>query len=64
MPHTDFSLDPSPCCNRAPRCPKCGKQMMFADSVSGPPGFDIRTFECIACDYVEKVDRNKHDGLD
>jgi hypothetical protein len=29
--------------------------MMFTLMVSGPPGFDIRTFECIACDCVEKA---------
>jgi len=29
--------------------------MMFTAMISGRPGFDIRTFECIACEYVEKV---------
>jgi hypothetical protein len=29
--------------------------MMFTSMVSAPPGFDIRTFECIASDYVETV---------
>jgi hypothetical protein len=28
---------------------------MFTGMEWGPPGFDIRTFECMACDYVEKV---------
>jgi hypothetical protein len=28
---------------------------MLTGIVSGPPGFDIRTFECIACDFVETL---------
>jgi hypothetical protein len=55
MPHTDFSPDPSLTTIERPRCPKCEGQMMFTGMESGPPGFDIRTFACIACDYVEKV---------
>jgi hypothetical protein len=29
--------------------------MMFTGLESGAPGFDIRTFECMACDFIEKV---------
>jgi hypothetical protein len=29
--------------------------MMFKGTVMGPRGFDIRTFECIVCDYAETV---------
>ena len=38
-----------------PPCTKCDEQMMFSVMISGPPGFDIRTFKCIACDHIEKV---------
>jgi hypothetical protein len=55
MPHTDISLDPGLTGIERPPCPKCDRQMMFAGIISGPPGFDIRTFECIACSFVERV---------
>lgn len=29
--------------------------MMFTGIVSGPEGVDIRTFECVSCDHLEKV---------
>ncbi len=29
--------------------------MMFTGIVSGATGVDIRTFECVSCDYLEKV---------
>jgi hypothetical protein len=29
--------------------------MTFTGMASGPPGFDIRTFECRACNHVEKI---------
>jgi hypothetical protein len=31
-------------------CPKCGKTMRLAQIVPGEPGYDLRTFECVACD--------------
>jgi hypothetical protein len=55
MPHTDISLDPSLNAIERPPCAKCDGQMMFTGMVAGPPGFDIRTFECVACDFVETV---------
>ena len=55
MPHTEYTLDESLTAIERPHCPKCAGEMMFTGLTSGPPGFDIRTFECIACDYVEKV---------
>jgi hypothetical protein len=55
MPDTDFSLDHSPSALERPPCPKCEGQMIFNGMVLGPPGFDIRTFGCIVCDYAEKV---------
>jgi hypothetical protein len=29
--------------------------MMFTAIASGPAGVDARTFECVSCDYLEKV---------
>jgi hypothetical protein len=38
-----------------PRCPKCETRTMLARITSGPEGFDIRTFECPACDHVHQT---------
>ena len=59
MPHANISLDPSLIAIERPPCAKCDGQMMLTGIVSGPPGFDIRTFECIACDFVETVATGK-----
>jgi DNA-directed RNA polymerase subunit RPC12/RpoP len=32
-----------------PRCPKCQNRMMLARIMPGPPGFDLRNFECAKC---------------
>jgi hypothetical protein len=55
MPHTGIVFDPSLAAIERPPCKKCEGQMMFTGMASGSVGFDIRTFECIACDYIEKV---------
>ena len=55
MAHTDFSLDDGLAAIERPPCPKCDGQMLFTGMVVGPRGFDIRSFECIACNYAEKV---------
>jgi hypothetical protein len=55
MPNTDISLDPSLTAVERPPCTKCDEQMTFSILISGPPGFDIRTFKCTACDHIEKV---------
>jgi hypothetical protein len=55
MPHTDISFDPSLTAKERPPCTKCDGQMMFTRVVTGPLGFDVRTFECIACDFLETV---------
>jgi hypothetical protein len=55
MPHTDVSLDPCHTAIERLPCTKCDGQMMFTGITSGPPGFDIRTFECTACNFVETV---------
>ncbi len=36
-------------------CPKCEAPMMLARIIPGRLNFDLRTFECIKCDHVEKV---------
>ena len=37
------------------RCPKCHTRMMLSRISPGPTGFELRTFGCVKCDYVEKV---------
>jgi hypothetical protein len=55
MPRTNIPLDP--CLNSIvrPPCAKCDGHMMFTGIVSGPAGVDIRTFECVSCDHLEKI---------
>jgi hypothetical protein len=38
-----------------PPCPKCQTMTMLARITPGPSGFDIRTFECPACDLVHQI---------
>ena len=47
-----------------PPCSKCKAMTMLARITPGPPGFDIHTFECLACNrvyqrVVERVDPMK-----
>jgi hypothetical protein len=37
------------------RCQKCQSRMSLARISPGPTGFELRTFECSRCDYVEKI---------
>ncbi len=37
---------------RRSSCPKCENRTLLARITPGPSGFDIRTFECPACDHV------------
>ena len=36
-------------------CPKCRTNLTFAGIAPGPTGFELRTFDCTQCDYVEKI---------
>jgi hypothetical protein len=36
-------------------CPKCQGPMMLARIMPGRLKFDLRTFECVSCDHVEKT---------
>jgi hypothetical protein len=38
-----------------PSCPKCQTTTMLARITQSPSGFDIRTFECPACDQVHQT---------
>jgi hypothetical protein len=38
-----------------PPCPVCQITTMLARITPGPAGFDIRTFECPACDDIHQV---------
>lgn len=53
MPNTDHSPDHGQTAIERPPCPKCEGQMIFKGLPLGPPGFDIREFKCITCDYTE-----------
>jgi hypothetical protein len=37
-----------------PPCPKCQTTTMLARIAPGPSGFDMRTFECPACEHVHQ----------
>jgi hypothetical protein len=37
-----------------PPCPTCQTRTMLARITPGRSGFDIRTFECPACDHVHQ----------
>jgi hypothetical protein len=37
-----------------PPCPKCKAMTTLAGITPGTYGFDIRTFECPACDHVHR----------
>jgi hypothetical protein len=37
-----------------PPCPICKRITVLARITPGPSGFDIRTFECPACDHVHQ----------
>jgi len=37
-----------------PHCPKCKDMTMLPQITRGSSGFDIRTFECPACDHVHQ----------
>ena len=37
-----------------PLCPACQTRTMLARITPGPAGFDIRTFECPACDHIHQ----------
>jgi ssDNA-binding Zn-finger/Zn-ribbon topoisomerase 1 len=36
-------------------CPKCRGPMMLSRITPGRLKFDVRTFECVKCEHVEKV---------
>jgi hypothetical protein len=38
-----------------PRCPKCQATTKLARITPGRSGFDIRTFECPACDLIQQL---------
>ena len=35
-----------------PRCPHCQARMRLGCIAPAPPGYDLRTFECAACDRI------------
>jgi len=36
-------------------CPKCQGPMILARIMPGRPNFDLRAFECVRCNHVEKA---------
>ena len=55
MPESRFRADPSLLPIERPRCPKCQNRMHLTRIVPGPPGFDLRNFECAKCDQFKTV---------
>jgi len=41
--------------NAVVRCPNCQGRMMLAQIRRGPGGADLRTFECLKCEHVQKM---------
>ena len=52
MPEAYNRPEPSLLPIERPRCPKCRGRMMLARIMLGPPGFDLRSFECAKCDHA------------
>jgi transposase-like protein len=52
MPPSNLTHASSRAITRPP-CPKCGATMMLARIAPHTPGYDMRTFECAACDHSE-----------
>jgi hypothetical protein len=55
MSQTLTWFDPSLTVIERPACPNCHEPIMFTGIASGPAGFDLRTFECVMCNYTEEV---------
>jgi hypothetical protein len=58
MPNTDVPIDPGLAAIERSPCAKRDRQMMSPGMLSQALGFVIRTFEGIACDYIERVAAN------
>ena len=48
-------VDPSPLPIEGPRCQRCQARMTLARVEPGPTGSVLRTFQCPACERVQKV---------
>ncbi len=46
-----------------PPCPLCQTATMLARIAPGPQGFDIRTFECPACNHVHQAVAERVDPM-
>jgi hypothetical protein len=55
MPRTYILPDPSLLPIERPRCPKCEGRMMLARIELDTNSSALRTFECSACEHVQKV---------
>jgi hypothetical protein len=55
MPNPEISPDPDLSSIDRPSCTKREGPMLFTDVVLGTPDSDMRTFECIAADEIEKL---------
>jgi hypothetical protein len=54
MPQAFTPTAPSLTAIERPRCPKCQTRMSLARIMPGPPGRDLRMFECSKCNHVHK----------
>jgi hypothetical protein len=55
MSQTLTCFDPVVAVTVHPACPNCRGSMMATGIASGPAGFELRSFECLMCDYAEET---------
>jgi hypothetical protein len=54
MPESYTRAEPSQLPIERNRCPRCHNHMMLA-RIEYPNGSNVRTFECLRCDHVQKM---------
>ncbi len=54
MPESYTRAEPSQLPIKQHRCPRCHNHMVLA-RIEYPNGSNVRTFECLRCDHVQKM---------
>ena len=53
MPQAKFVLAPPPKNVGQTACSRCGKKTRLSQTIPDKPGYDQRTFQCVACGHEE-----------